>query len=119
MIIITSNSYSCTCEGMIAIKRSKRGRVITNSTNQIKKEDSVRVVTELSSVSITNMDQENYDILLDIFSYENSFVIEDTNRNIKLGNFIIDSEELSLQDIENKKEKSYYYTGNLPNLKRV
>ena len=113
MIKITSTSYSATAEGSTTMEGKKTGRVVTISTNGISKESSTRSMRTYN-ITITNMDQANYDELMDMFLYDNDFVIEDTNRNFEVGNFFIDSDSFKLQDNEDKKEKGYYYTGAIP-----
>ena len=114
MIIITSDNYTFKAEGYCGNKYiEKRGRKTTTSSNGIKKETFTRVVEKLD-IDITFATQEQYDILLDIFAFENSFVIEDTQRKIEIGTFFIDTDVFKLNSVEDKYNKNYYYTGSIP-----
>ncbi len=114
MIIITSENYIFKAEGYCSnTYREKRGRQVTISSNGIKKESFTRIVEKLD-IEVTNVSQSQYDILLDIFSFENSFIVEDTQRRIESGTFLIEGDVFKLNSTEDKSEKNYYYSGNIP-----
>jgi len=113
LIIIKSNNYTIRANGTLKVKMKKRGRIVTDSTNGVKDESYTRRL-KTYDLNISKMTQGNYNNLLDMYGKENSFTVEDTDRNIFDGQFFIDTNEFSLQENENKKEKGYYYNGSTP-----
>jgi hypothetical protein len=113
MVRLTSKikNYTVVCEGYLKKIPSKRNRILTTSVNGVLEESFTRANYDYD-VIINDMDDENYSIFCELFLRDNQFLIDDTERGITDGYFMIDMEEPPLQEVEDKNEKEFYYTGN-------
>jgi len=117
MIIFNSGNITAKAEGYLKRVPTKGLRVETLSTNDIVEETVIRSKMNYDVV-ITKADEENYDKLIDIFFLENEFNIIDTDRNIDGQNYMHRSDEFVLNEVEDKKNKCFYYVGNFRVFKR-
>ena len=111
MLIFNSTNLSVRANGYAKLIPTKVHRNVTESTNGIEEETFVRGKMNYD-ITITKMEQADYLKMIDIFLYENDFGIIDTDRNFDGQHYKLSSDEFSLQEVENKKDKSFYYTGN-------
>jgi len=110
MLIFTSTNIIAKATGIAKVIPKKIHRIKTTSTNGIDNETSVRGKVNYN-ITITEMSQDNYDKMLDIFRLENDFGFMDTERGFDGQSYYLDMDEFSLNEIENKDEKVFYYSG--------
>jgi len=110
MIKFTSTNYEALAEGMTKKIPTKVHNNITVSTNGIEEETNVRVKMDYE-INIAKIEQADYNDLLNMFSYENDFSINDNSRNHEGTHYKITGTTFSLTEIENKNDKNFYYTG--------
>jgi len=111
--MIIFESTNITSRGIGTLKKIPT-KVFVNttvSTNGVINETHVRGKMNFE-VNIVKIDQDEYDYLCDIFLLENDFNIKDTDRGLEGRGYKLSGETFSLTEIENKKEKNFYYTGN-------
>jgi hypothetical protein len=104
-------------EGYLKKIPVRRNRVLTTSVNGVLDESYTRANYEYDCI-ITEINKLNYDELCEMFLRENRFLIDDVSQGISDGYFMLDYEEIPLQEIEDKSGKEFYYTGSL-RLRRV
>lgn len=110
MIKFTSDNFQVSAIGTLKKIPDLRGTNITTSINQVKQKTSIRGVMEYD-VNITKMEQEEYDKMINMFLLDGEFNIVDTERNFEGKTYFIEDNSFSLNEIEDKKRKCYYYTG--------
>jgi len=113
MLIFISTNITVRADGYAKLIPTKIHRNTTLSTNGIEEETFVRGKMNYD-ITITKMPQADYLKMIDIFLMpsENDFSIIDTDRNIDGQHYKISADEFMLNEVENKKEKSFYYVGN-------
>lgn len=112
MIKLKSMYYNVECIGTLKRIPKKVFQVQTVSTNGVVEETYVRSKMNYE-INIAKIDEPNYINLIDMFLYDNDFSIIDTDRNIEGSHYRITGDTLTLNEVENKKDKEYYYTGTL------
>jgi len=111
MIIFNSANLTAKAEGYLKRVPTKIFRVETISTNGISEETMVRGKMDYD-VIITQAEEDEYSKLIDMFFYENDFSIIDTDRNIDGQHYKMNTNDFMLNEVEDKKEKCFYYVGN-------
>ncbi len=102
------NGDVATANGRVKIIPILRGYTTTTSTNGVMKRSYVRNVNKYE-VTIDRMVLSDYNILKLMFLQDLHF--KDIDRNIEDGNLFIDGTEFSLEEVENKIDNTFYYTG--------
>lgn len=105
-----NNGNKILCKGKLHKKTKLRGLTTTTSTNGIQKRAYTRKVRNYQ-LDITELNSNQYDILCNMLG--ETLYIQDNIRNIEDGNLLFNSDEINLQDVEDKYENEIYYTGSL------
>lgn len=110
MILIESDNYKVEFYGTSRKLPKKVHYNKTISTNGIENSTTVRPKMDYE-INVVKMEQVDYDKLIKIFLYENSFSFIDKDKNHEGQQYEISGEQFSLDEVENKKHKSYQYKG--------
>ncbi len=102
------NGDIVTANGSIKPIPILRGYTTTTSTNGVMKRSYVRNVNKYE-VTIDMMEINDYNTLKLMFLQDLYF--KDIDRNIEDGNLFIEGTEFSLEEVENKIDNTFYYTG--------
>ena len=109
MLIFQSTNYKAIAIGTSKPVDAKGHRNVTVSTNFVKNETHVRDVTHYD-ITINKMTEDNYKEMRYLFK-ENDFSITDTEKVNEGQHYFLDMDEFTLNEVEDKKDKGYYYTG--------
>ena len=116
IIKITSRKlgYECLAETeILESKVKKRDRNITTSISGHNKESYVRALKTISSINITYMTEAMYEILEDIYQFDNLFDITDNSSNKTYSKVYIDVDEFGLTPKYDRIKNQVFYSGNI------
>ena len=116
IIKITSRKlgYECLAETeILESKVKKRDRSVTTSISGHNKESYVRALKTISSINITYMTEAMYEILEDIYQFDNLFDITDNSSNKTYSKVYIDVDEFGLTPKYDRVKNQIFYSGTI------
>ena len=116
IIKITSRKlgYECLAETeILESKVKKRDRSVTTSISGHNEESYVRALKTISSINITYMTEAMYEILEDIYQFDNLFDITDNSSNKTYSKVYIDVDEFGLTPKYDRVNNQVFYSGTI------